>query len=56
MKISKISKAIKCDTILCNKEADFELELESYKGNYYLCENCFKNLRKLFKRILVKDE
>ena len=56
MKISKISKDIKCDTILCNQGAIYELGLESYKGNYFLCEKCFKNLQKLFKRILVKDE
>ena len=56
MKISKIFKEIKCDTILCNKTAEYELGLDSYKGNYFLCEKCFKNLQKLFKRILVKDE
>jgi len=56
MKISKILREIKCDTILCNKDANYELELDSYKGNYFLCEKCFKNLQKLFKRILVKDE
>lgn len=56
MTISKIYKAIKCDTVLCNKDASFELQLDSYKGSSYLCEDCFKKLQKLFKRTMIKDE
>ena len=56
MRISKIHKDIKCDTVLCNKDACYELEMGSYKGNYFLCDNCFKSMQKLFKRTMLKDE
>lgn len=56
MRISKILRDTKCDTVLCNKDAKFELETGSYKGNYFLCDDCFKSMQKLFKRTILKDE
>ncbi len=55
MRIAKIVKNIRCDTVLCNKCADFELTINSYKGNLYLCEKCYKTIQNLFKRTTSKD-
>ena len=49
MKINKITETIKCDSILCFNNASFEIQTNSYKGNQYLCLNCFKKYQKLFK-------
>ena len=49
MKINKVFQNIKCDSVLCFNNASFELETNSFKGNQYLCNNCFKNYQKLFK-------
>lgn len=49
MKINKISQNIKCDSVLCFNNAKFELLTDSYKGNQYLCETCYKKYQKLFK-------
>lgn len=54
MTISRISKLIKCDTVLCNKNANFEIVSNSYKGNIYMCEDCFKTLQNTFKRTNCK--
>ena len=56
MKILKVNKGIKCDTVLCNQDSDYKIESQSYKGEIYLCDNCFKSLQKLFKKVQVKDE
>lgn len=56
MKINKISKNIKCDTVLCFSDASFEILADSYKGNQYLCENCYKNYQKLFKEFKKENE
>ena len=56
MKISKIVKLIKCDTVLCNLNAKYELVSNSYKGNIYLCEDCFKSMQNTFKRTSCKNE
>lgn len=56
MKISKTSKDIKCDTVLCGKDADYEIFSDSYKGTIYLCDNCFKMMQKLFKRVTTSNE
>lgn len=56
MKITKINKIIKCDTILCNKNASYQISTNSFKGDYFICENCYSEYQKLFKRINLKDE
>ncbi len=55
MKIARIVKNIKCDTVLCGNNADYELILNSFKGSAFLCEKCFKAIQNLFKRISTKD-
>ena len=49
MILNKITSNIKCDSVLCFKNASYEIKTNSYKGNQYLCENCFKQYHKLFK-------
>lgn len=56
MKIIQINKHIKCDSILCLKTATYQLITDSYKGNQYLCEDCFKKYQKLFKEIKKSNE
>ena len=56
MRIARIYKNLKCDTVLCSNTAEYELSLNSYKGNSYLCSKCFQNLLKLFKRINKNEE
>lgn len=56
MKINKINENIKCDSILCFKNAQYEIITNSYKGNEYLCEDCYKKYQKLFKEIKKENE
>jgi len=49
MKINKINSNIKCDSVLCFAPATQELITNSFKGNQYLCDHCFKEYQKLFK-------
>lgn len=56
MKLNKIKKIIKCDTVMCNKTATYEFETNSFKGNSYLCDCCFQEFQKLFKRTTLKNE
>lgn len=56
MRVTRIVKKIKCDTVLCGNIAEYELTLNSYKGNTFLCEKCFRQMQNLFKRINAKDE
>ena len=49
MKIKQIKENIKCDSILCFQNANYEILTDSYKGNQYLCANCYKKYQKLFK-------
>lgn len=48
MKILKTTKLLKCDTVGCNTNSQYELILGSYKGNIYLCKNCYTELKNLF--------
>lgn len=41
---------------MCFKTACYEILTDSYKGNQYLCENCYKNYQKLFKETKKTDE
>ena len=56
MKIAKINKNIKCDSILCFNNASYEISTDSYKGNQYLCEDCYKKYQKLFKEAKKSNE
>lgn len=56
MKLIKINKPIKCDTVMCNNHSNFEIITNSYKGTMYLCESCFISLQKIIKRTLTKNE
>lgn len=56
MKICKVNENIKCDSILCFQNASFVITTNSYKGNQYLCNNCFKKYQKLFKEQKKLDE
>lgn len=56
MKINKINKNLKCDSVLCFNNASFEILADSYKGNQYLCNDCFKNYQKLFKDTKKENE
>lgn len=56
MKLTKINKPIKCDTVMCNKTSLYEIISNSYKGNMYLCETCFTNFQKLFRRTQNKHD
>lgn len=49
MKIEQIQKKLVCDTISCWQTSAYKITTNSYKGNMYLCENCYKQLSKLFK-------
>lgn len=54
MKLKQTILNIKCDTVLCNSNAMFCLETNSYKGNTYLCEKCFEQYKNLFKGSMAK--
>ena len=56
MKISKINQQVKCDTVMCHELSTYVLEIESYKGNLYLCESCFKKLTNLLKKENKKND
>lgn len=56
MKINKINKNLKCETVLCFNNASFEILADSYKGNQYLCEKCYKQYQKLFKEKKKENE
>ena len=56
MKINKIKENIKCDSVLCFNSANFELITNSFKGNQYLCNNCYKQFQKLFKEQYKNNE
>ena len=56
MKINKIQENIKCDSILCFNNANFEISTNSYKGNQYLCNSCYLKYKKLFKELKQNNE
>lgn len=41
---------------MCNKIASYKLSTESYKGDSFLCEECYSRFQKLFKRTNLKNE
>lgn len=56
MKIQQINNFIKCDTVMCNEIANHKLSLNSYKGDFFMCQKCFSEAQKLFKRTSFKNE
>ena len=56
MKLQKINNLIKCDVVMCNKTASYKISTNSYKGDFYFCNNCFSEVQKLFKRTTLKNE
>ena len=56
MILNKITSNIKCDSVLCFKNATYEIKTQSYKGNQYLCDTCFKQYQKLFKEPKKQNE
>ena len=56
MKIQQINNFIKCDTVMCNEIANHKLSLNSYKGDFFMCQKCFSEAQKLFKRTSLKNE
>lgn len=56
MIINKINSGIKCDSVLCFNNATFEIVTNSFKGNQYLCNKCYKDYQKLFKDFKKTDE
>jgi hypothetical protein len=56
MKLTTINKNIKCDTVLCNENASFELVSNSYKGNAYLCDKCMFLMQNILKKVSLKNE
>lgn len=56
MKITKINKNIKCDSIFCFNIADYKLSTNSFKGDQYLCNDCYKKYQKLFKESKKQNE
>ncbi len=56
MTITKIKNNIKCDSVMCNQLANFKISANSYKGDYFLCSNCFNEFQRLLKRNNLKNE
>lgn len=56
MNITRIKNYIKCDSVLCNKIAIYKISANSYKGDYYMCSECFNEFQKLFKRTPSNNE
>ena len=56
MNITKIKNYIKCDSVLCNKIAMYKINSNSYKGDSYICTDCFNEFQKLFKRTSSNNE
>jgi len=50
MKIININQNIRCDSLMCNKNASYKIELNTYKDDLHLCQNFYKNLKLLFKK------
>ena len=55
MNLTKTNKIIKCDTVLCHKNCSYVFSIDSYKGDIFLCEDCLKNIKNLFKKDTSKN-
>ena len=56
MKVTKITKPLICDTVLCNNLSTYQIDTGSFKGYMYLCPNCFKSLQSILKKEQLKNE
>lgn len=56
MNLQIINNNIKCDTVMCNQIAKYQLSTNSYKGNSFFCQKCFSLIQKLFKRTNTKND
>lgn len=50
MKLAQTNKTIKCDSVLCHNLSTFKIESNSYKGDMFLCDKCFKELTNIIKK------
>lgn len=50
MKKQLTTHMIKCDTVLCNQNAFIKLSTNSFKGDTFLCEKCYLELKNLLKK------
>ena len=55
MNLIKTNKIIKCDTVLCHQNCTHVLSINSYKGDIFLCDDCLKNVKNLFKKDTLKN-
>lgn len=51
MFIQESLKNIRCDTISCHKLAQYNICTSSYKGNIYMCDDCFNKLHSAIQSI-----
>ncbi len=56
MIVKIITERMKCDTVTCNQDAICVIYTNNYKGNLFLCGECFEKYRKLFKESMYKNE
>ncbi len=56
MNLTKTNKIIKCDTVLCHQNSSYILSINSYKGDIFLCDACYKKVKNLFKKDNLKHE
>ena len=48
MQLTKYNFSKKCDIDLCQKQADFALDIGA-KGNVLICQDCLAKLKKILK-------
>ncbi len=56
MKKMKINRIIKCDTLYCHQNATYMIETNSFKGNQFLCNSCYNEMKNLFKKESKNDD
>ncbi len=56
MKINIVKQKTICDTINCKENALYQISTYSYKGDLFLCKQCFKNLQNTLRRIRENNE
>ena len=49
MKLIIRNENIKCDNIFCKNMSNARLDMDSYKGIVFLCNDCLKQIQNLFK-------
>lgn len=56
MKLIFKDENIKCDGVFCKNMTNVRLDIESYKGFIFLCNDCLREIQNLFKRKSQKNE